>query len=553
MGLVGCGDPIAATGDTAGASTTGGTSPDETTSGSTGETTGGTTAEGPCAPGAPRSCFPAPPGIEPVAPCVAGVEICTVAGEWGTCYGAILPTAQDCTTPEDETCSGAGPCGGVLRWARAVEVLGEEHGVAIPPAAVAIAPDGAIIVTGALRGAVNWDGEKVGSQGQADVWAARFSAAGEREWLYNFPGDEVDDDSDSTLWSAGNVDFTADGDLLLIGHSLDTIDFGQGPQGGEDGEAVAVRMTPLGAVEWGRRFPLRSHFDRALTIAPAGAGEVWLAGTLHTSADLGGGDLYSHGHGDVVLARFTGDGEHLWSRRYGDPGHQEVRAAAEMPDGGLVIAGHLEGELDLGGTTIASAGQADAFVARLSGDGSLLWAQRFGDNFMQHARTVNVGADGRILVTGHFVSSIDLGGGPFVTAKLPSEYDPDWKVWQQGIFIAELSQDGEHLWSSALIAPGESTYLDSVDRGPDGTIALSGWGAPLFTGPTWGAEGDAWIAVLTAGGDHQWMERLDTSGGPHVAVTDDGAVIAAFHSGELVVQGTTVGSNIGLTILKLGP
>src|SRR6187551_3341637 len=57
--------------------------------------------------------------------------------------------------------------------------------------------------------------------------------------------------------------------------------------------------------------------------------------------------------------------------RYGGDGFDSVSAVATLPDGSLVIAGHFEGELELGSDRLLSAGETDAFIALLDRDGEV--------------------------------------------------------------------------------------------------------------------------------------------------------------------------------------
>jgi len=180
--------------------------------------------------------------------------------------------------------------------------------------------------------------------------------------------------------------------------------------------------------------------------------------------------LHSAGWGDVLLAQLDADGNHLWSRRAGDPGHQEIRAIAAAPDGGLVIAGGLEGSLDLGAGLLVSAGSRDAFVASLDPDGDATWSHRYGEKDMESSLAVDIDQDGGVLLMGNYYgSTIDLGGGPL---------DPG-----ASLFFAELGADGSHAWSTAL-----SELVHTFDRGADGTLVVGGFGTSelMFPDGVWG-------------------------------------------------------------------
>lgn len=60
-----------------------------------------------CVPGEQSACYTGPAGTENVGPCKGGMQVCNADGKsWGECVGQVLPVAEDCTTGEDEDCSG---------------------------------------------------------------------------------------------------------------------------------------------------------------------------------------------------------------------------------------------------------------------------------------------------------------------------------------------------------------------------------------------------------------------------------------------------------------
>lgn len=74
-------------------------------------------------------------------------------------------------------------------------------------------------------------------------------------------------------------------------------------------------------------------------------------------------------------------GTHLWSRRYGDPSTQQNAALAVDNAGNILVGGSFYGTVDLGlgGGALVSAGGADVFLAKLDPNGEHVWSKRFGD------------------------------------------------------------------------------------------------------------------------------------------------------------------------------
>jgi len=139
---------------------------------------------------------------------------------------------------------------------------------------------------------------------------------------------------------------------------------------------------------------------------------IYVCGDFQGYLNLGGGNLVSQGEYDIFLAAFSPDGTHLWSRSFGDSGNDKVRDLIVDGDSNIIIVGDFFYSIDLGGGLLTSAGDKDAFVAKYSSDGNHLWSTHYGDMNYQSAQCVTVGSENHISIAGQFAGEIDLGGGP---------------------------------------------------------------------------------------------------------------------------------------------
>src|SRR5690606_24792932 len=100
----------------------------------------------------------------------------------------------------------------------------------------------------------------------------------------------------------------------------------------------------------------------------------------------------------------------LWAQRYGGAGGDEAAALAIAPGGDIVIAGQLSGTVSVGPESLTSMGASDAFVARLSPAGQVLWARSLGGAGVDLATAVAVDPDGTTIVLGTFQRRMALAG-----------------------------------------------------------------------------------------------------------------------------------------------
>lgn len=263
-------------------------------------------------------------------------------------------------------------------------------------------------------------------------------------------------------------------------------------------------------------------------VAPTPDGGVVVIGTFSGTLAFDPREpLVAASTADVFVVKLDAAGEPVWSRRFGESGVQAGRSVAVGPDGGVVLAGNFVGSISFGGASLASAGAADVFVAKLDAAGAHVWSQRFGSEAAEGPVGVAVGADGAVIVAGNLPGSMDFD------QKLESAGSTD-------VFVAKLDgATGAPIWSrrfgDALAQTTAGVAVDSV-----GGIVLAGTFAglldfqpvPLLSQ----TQGDVWVAKLNAGGEGVWAHRY---GGAQAQAVRG---VAVGPLGEVVVTGELSGT-----------
>ncbi|AUX45363.1 hypothetical protein SOCE26_068450 [Sorangium cellulosum] len=278
--------------------------------------------------------------------------------------------------------------GGEVRW-----------GAMLPgePRDVAISSSGAVVVASALPT----------SAGGSDIAVARFGALGLPLWTREFGGAGHQEPT--------GVAVSARDDVILAGSFEGELQLGEG----------APRLASAGMSDvflaWldGHGDPITSlafgdgRAQQGGDVEVGPGGEIALSGTFEGLLDLGGGPLFADGV-SAFAAGLGPAGEHHFSRAY--RASAAPRLAFEL-DGGLVLAGDVDGPTDLGGGLLdVGAGGFDIVAARLDAGGRHVWSRRFGpaagrSGGLRRAAGVAVDADrGRVLLAGTVTGSVDLGG-----------------------------------------------------------------------------------------------------------------------------------------------
>ncbi|WP_441288667.1 nucleotide-binding protein [Sorangium sp. KYC3313] len=481
-----------------------------------------------CAPGAQEACYTGPEGTRDVGRCAAGTRACNAEGtSWGPCMGEVLPAFDACDTPDDEDCDGAAPaCEDV--WSRG---FGDANGQYAR--SVAFDADGNVFVAGQLEGTVDLGGGPLTATG-TDAFVAKFDRFGAHVWSKLFPGDG------NQFAMALAVD--AAGSVLVAGRAFGRVDLGGGELASRGSDDVfVVKLGGGGEHIWSRIFG-GSGAERCDRIAVDAAGDVLVAGGYHGAVDFGAGELTSAGMRDAFVLRLASDdGRTLLAMRAGGEGDDYAHGIAVDADGNLLVAGYFEGSIDLGGAQLESAGLSDIFLAKLRPSGDHVWSARFGGAEADEAHDVAVHqATGDVALTGTFASTIDLGGGPLVSAG------------GRDLFVARLSGAGAHLMSRRF-GDAEDQLLTDFETGARASVAVDSAGNLLLAGPLFGSadfgggplasrgKTDVYLAKLGASGAHvfsklfgdvQTQVGLDVAAGSGASVLIAGRFYGAINFGQ---------------------
>lgn len=288
------------------------------------------------------------------------------------------------------------------------------------------------------------------------------------------------------------------GNVLSAGTFFGPTDFGGGtltPVNFLGGDVFLARFDGNGAHVWSQQVTPGGFGVIVDAVAASPAGDLYVAGTIQGTGtiDFGGGVL--SGSGTSFLAAFNPAGTHLWSTNLGT-GRVTALAATSSH---VVLTGYSYGTMDFGGGPVTSAGGADAFLAAYTSAGAGAWGAMYGDTADQGGLALAVDGSGNVVLVAGTTGSIDFGSGPLAPA------------FGTGLVVASFTSAGAPSWSvlhAGTFTPGSGILLSvALDARPGGDFALAGEmsGSVDFGGGPLTATGsfDAFVAVFDAAGAHQ--------------------------------------------------
>jgi gliding motility-associated-like protein len=234
-----------------------------------------------------------------------------------------------------------------------------------------------------------------------------------------------------------------------------------------DNDLVLARFTVDGILVWAKRYDI---------VGDDGGQSMYLAtgpsGALYIGATLNG---IGTNQEDGALLKLDENGTVIWARRVLPmPFYCQVRAVAERPDGDVIAVGSANS---------IGAGNADAWAARFTSDGDLVWLNSYGWSGQDHFTHVELLADGSF-------TACSQSMGPDAS--------------NRKAMVAHIGEDGVPLVCRLHDGGVSDTYNHGVAN-PDGTYLYVG-----FT-ESYGAGARDVLAVLTsATGDRIWSRTYGT-------------------------------------------
>ena len=251
---------------------------------------------------------------------------------------------------------------------------------------------------------------------------------------------------------------------------------------------------------WAKRGGSSGGNDIGRGVATRSGGTVFV-GNFTGAADFAGSLLSSNGGTDAYVCWLdpnTGTVSMLFG--VGGTGTDAAMAVAIDASGAYYIAGFFSGTIDFGlGVTLTSAGSTDAFVAKYAGSNQILWARQFGGTGVDSGESVAVDPMGNVYMTGYFNGTASILGHNLV-----SNGNTD-------IFLLKLDSSGNWVnnvgFGSAGFDSGHDVLVDGANNvvlAADFTNTVNFGGGNLVSAGT----NDMIFAKYNSSLVHVWSQRF---------------------------------------------
>jgi uncharacterized repeat protein (TIGR01451 family) len=341
------------------------------------------------------------------------------------------------------------------------------------PFVAKLSSDGALIwntFLGSINGSMGY-GIAVDGSGNVYVAGNSFEGAGNFVAKLSSAGTLIWNWNTSLSGYINGIAVDGSGNVYVTGYSSSTWGTPVRAYSG-DWDAFAAKLSSEGTLIWntflgGNHGIPRWKYpgdDSGESIAVDGSGNVYVAGY---SSSTWGTPVRAHsGHGYCTFAaKLSNDGTLIWNTFLGSA---EGRGIAVDGSGNVYVTGYSSSTW---GTPVrAYSGDEDAFAARLSSEGTLIWNTFLGSNREDWGNAIAVDGSGNVYVGGYSYRTWGSPERPYSASE-----------WSPNNFAARLSSEGTLIWN---------TFLGSEVFGGRSGIAVDGSGSVYVVGQserTWGS------------------------------------------------------------------
>lgn len=334
--------------------------------------------------------------------------------------------------------------------------------------------------------------------GGEEGYLAKFNSSGVRLWATYYGGASQDVIRGSTCDPSGNIFI---GGYSNSASGIATTGSHQPVLAGSS-DAFIAKFDNAGVRQWATYFG-GSSADQGLAVTLDKTGNVYLSGytsSTNNIATAGSHQTTRGGGQDAFLAKFSNSGSLLWSTYYGGSATDNGLALSTDSSNNIYLSGFTKST-----TAIASsgayqtdfAGMEDAFFAKFDSTGVRQWSTYFGGSAAERCQSICADANGNLYATGYTLSTNDIATAGSHQAILGGYVDA---------FIVKFNNSGARVWSTYYggteMEEGYNVKFDAL-----GTLFVCGTASSTSAISTPGTYKDTLSGPADA-----YVAKFDTSG-----------------------------------------
>ena len=187
--------------------------------------------------------------------------------------------------------------------------------------------------------------------------------------------------------------------------------------------------------------------------------------------------LICNGYNDAFLAKFNSSGEGLWAQRFGGynpEGYAEyMNFYYDSVSGYLYLAGHFYGGVTFGGFSFQTQ-LHDIIIAKYTLDGNCVWAKKYGGDGSDLCYAITLDGSGNIYICGKNYETVNFGPDTISKGGFIAKFDPEGNcIWakkkfpfeviiQAGLYMTGLATKDSVILLSGCLYQKEVFTIDTI-------------------------------------------------------------------------------------------
>ena len=279
---------------------------------------------------------------------------------------------------------------------------------------------------GGFSSTANFDALSLTSNGDYDVFLAKYDALGNIVWAKKAGSPQRD--------IAKNVNNDKLGNIYVTGTFSSTFDLGTTTLSSNNSsvDIFIAKYDPAGMLLWAQKAG-GTNLDVVMDCTIDNNNNLLLSGAIFgpSTVTFGGTTVSVTSNSDFFVAKYLPNGSLVWVRTGLSNAFSSAYAIATDQDNNVYVGGFFKQNLTINGDLLSTNGQDNAFFIKYSSFGNVVWWKQFDGNGTNDIRNIVVDNNRQIYISGKFTKTLQIGENS-MTSKENLYGD---------LFVAKFNQD----------------------------------------------------------------------------------------------------------------
>ncbi len=356
-----------------------------------------------------------------------------------------------------------------------------------------------VYIAGGFTDQLQGNKKTITSEGNRDIYVARYNDKGKLEWLWQAGGEYLD-----KIMAIKNA---PDNDLYITGIIRGEMKFGKQKIEGESKKLFVARINKRGKADWVTTIPFYDAASGYLLDTDKN-GNILLGGVFADTLHCSSKDVISQGHNDIFLIRFLTDGSVDQVKQIGTKGAEKLTALSLDSLGNVYLTGSYKKTLSIDALEIEAQGkqlEQNNFILQLDSTLKAVWAKPILSTSYAEVTGMVCNDNNQLYLSGNFNHHLSIdtleyeakGRSDFFVCKTDTTGNIKWFKTFGGKFSDNVRDIKLNRLGGAMITGSfnDTLYMD--------TLMLN----------TQSVNKEAFIAQLDTAGMVTWTEVIHGEGG----------------------------------------